>query len=38
VRYTESTWALLAVNSGKLGLHGLLTVVVYILFPFAEEP
>jgi protein-S-isoprenylcysteine O-methyltransferase Ste14 len=30
--------ALLAVNSRKLAVHGLLTAVVYVLFPFAEEP
>lgn len=30
--------AILAVNSRKLAAHGLLTAVVYILFPFAEEP
>ncbi|MFB6205025.1 MAG: isoprenylcysteine carboxylmethyltransferase family protein, partial [Haloglomus sp.] len=29
---------LLAVNSRKLALHGLLTAVIYVLFPFAEEP
>lgn len=29
---------LLAVNSKKLALHGLLTAVIYVLFPFAEEP
>ena len=29
---------ILAVNSRKLAVHGLLTVVVYVLFPFAEEP
>ncbi|QLC35664.1 isoprenylcysteine carboxylmethyltransferase family protein (plasmid) [Halarchaeum sp. CBA1220] len=29
---------LLAVNSRKLALHGLLTIVIYLLFPFAEEP
>lgn len=30
--------ALIAVNSRKLVVHGLLTAVIYILFPFAEEP
>lgn len=29
---------ILAVNSRKLAVHGLLTELVYILFPFAEEP
>jgi protein-S-isoprenylcysteine O-methyltransferase Ste14 len=29
---------LLAVNSRKLAIHGLLTVAIYVLFPFAEEP
>lgn len=29
---------LLVVNSRKLAIHGLLTTVIYILFPFAEEP
>ncbi|WP_135306067.1 methyltransferase family protein [Haloarcula amylovorans] len=29
---------LLAVNSRKLAVHGFLTVVIYVLFPFAEEP
>lgn len=29
---------LLAVNSRKLAVHGLLTAVIYLLFPFAEEP
>lgn len=29
---------ILAVNSRKLAVHGLLTALVYILFPFAEEP
>jgi protein-S-isoprenylcysteine O-methyltransferase Ste14 len=28
---------LLAVNSRKLTLHGLLTATIYVLFPFAEE-
>jgi len=30
--------ALLAVNSRKLAVHGLLTAVIYVLFPFAKEP
>jgi len=30
--------AILAVNSRKLAVHGLLTAVVYVHFPFAEEP
>lgn len=30
--------AILAVNSRKLAVHGLSTAVIYILFPFAEEP
>lgn len=29
---------ILAVNSRKLAVHGFLTALVYILFPFAEEP
>lgn len=29
---------LLAVNSKKLAVHGLLTALIYLLFPFAEEP
>ncbi|ESP88047.1 hypothetical protein K933_10864 [Candidatus Halobonum tyrrellensis G22] len=29
---------ILAVNSSKLAVHGFLTALVYILFPFAEEP
>ena len=29
---------ILAVNSRKLAIHGLLTAVAYVLFPFAEEP
>ena len=29
---------ILAVNSRKLAVHGLLTALVYLLFPFAEEP
>lgn len=29
---------MLAVNSKKLAVHGLLTALIYILFPFAEEP
>jgi len=29
---------LIAVNSRKLAVHGLLTATIYILFPFAEEP
>jgi protein-S-isoprenylcysteine O-methyltransferase Ste14 len=30
--------AMLAVNSQKLAVHGSLTALIYILFPFAEEP
>ena len=30
--------AILSMNSRKLLVHGALTVVVYVLFPFAEEP
>lgn len=29
---------ILAVNSRKLAVHGFLTALVYVLFPFAEEP
>ncbi len=29
---------LLAVNSKELAAHGLLTPLIYLLFPFAEEP
>lgn len=29
---------LLAVNSRKLAIHSLLTAIIYILFPLAEEP
>nr|WP_233340814.1 methyltransferase [Haloprofundus sp. MHR1] len=30
--------AIIAVNSRKLAVHGILTILVYTLFPFAEEP
>lgn len=30
--------AIIATNSRKLLVHGVLTIVVYALFPFAEEP
>ena len=30
--------AIIAVNSRKLAVHGILTILVYALFPFAEEP
>ena len=29
---------IIATNSQKLTLHGILTIVIYALFPFAEEP
>jgi protein-S-isoprenylcysteine O-methyltransferase Ste14 len=29
---------IIAVNSRKLAVHGILTILVYALFPFAEEP
>lgn len=35
---TFITGTILAVNSRKLAIHGLLTALIYILFPFAEEP
>lgn len=30
--------AILATNSRSLAVHGLLTITIYFLFPFAEEP
>lgn len=30
--------AIIATNSRKLVVHGVLTIIVYFLFPFAEEP
>lgn len=30
--------AIIATNSRKLAGHGILTIIVYVLFPFAEEP
>ncbi|REA00946.1 hypothetical protein DEQ92_19325 [Haloferax sp. Atlit-6N] len=29
---------ILATNSWKLAIHGILTIVIYVLFPYAEEP
>ena len=35
---TFITGTILTVNSRKLAIHGFLAALVYILFPFAEEP